>query len=109
MGTHPSNLDTWNGIYMLGLGCLTADGFEPKQLKFAPSRDSAIDEALLQPGDFLISRSNTRSLVGLVGIFKNIGEPCIYPDLMVRLRFTSDVLPEYMQQSFHGSVLAATN
>jgi type I restriction enzyme S subunit len=99
-GYSPVESDTWNGIYMLGLGCLTADGFRPKQLKFAPSRDSAIDEALLQPGDFLISRSNTRSLVGLVGIFKNIGEPCIYPDLMVRLRFTSDVLPEYMEQVF---------
>ena len=99
-GYSPVESDTWNGIYMLGLGCLTADGFRAKQLKFAPSGDPAIDHALLQLGDFLISRSNTRSLVGLVGIFKNIGEPCAYPDLMVRLRFTSDVLPEYMEQVF---------
>ena len=104
-GYSPVESDTWNGIYMLGLGCLTADGFRPKQLKFAPKGNPSIDAALLHSDDFLISRSNTRSLVGLVGIFKNIGEPCIYPDLMVRLRFASDVSNDYMEQVFMSSLI----
>ena len=104
-GYSPVESDTWNGTYMLGLGCLTAAGFRPKQLKFAPKGNPSIDAALLQSGDFLISRSNTRSLVGLVGIFKNIGEPCIYPDLMVRLRFANEVSNEYMEQVFMSPLI----
>jgi type I restriction enzyme, S subunit len=104
-GYSPVESDTWNGTYMLGLGCLTAGGFRPKQLKFAPKGNPSIDAALLQSGDFLISRSNTRSLVGLVGIFKNIGEPCIYPDLMVRLRFANEVSNEYMEQVFMSPLI----
>jgi type I restriction enzyme S subunit len=104
-GHSPVESDTWNGIYMLGLGCLTADGFRPRQLKFAPKGSPSIDAALLQAGDFPISRSNTRSLVGLVGIFKNIGEPCIYPDLIVRLRFASDVSSNYMEQVFMSPLI----
>ena len=81
-GYSPVESTNWNGIYMLGLGCLTNDGFRPKQLKYAPKVDSSIEAARLHDGDFLISRSNTRSLVGLVGIYRDIGESCIYPDLM---------------------------
>jgi type I restriction enzyme S subunit len=104
-GYSPVESDIWNGTYMLGLGCLTLNGFKPKQLKSAPKKTTSIEGALLEPGDFLISRSNTRSLVGLVGIFHDIGDPCIYPDLMVRLRFSSEVSPEYMEQVFMSPLI----
>ncbi|WP_437059569.1 restriction endonuclease subunit S [Streptomyces sp. enrichment culture] len=32
-----------------------------------------------------MSRANTRELVGLVGVYRDVGTPCIYPDLMMRL------------------------
>lgn len=104
-GYSPVESENWHGTYMLGLGCLTSDGFRPKQLKYAPLVNRSTEAALLQDGDFLISRSNTRALVGLVGIFRNIGERCIYPDLMVRLRFSDDVMPEYMEQVFMSSTI----
>ena len=99
-GYSPVESSNWNGVYMLGLGCLTADGFKPNQLKYAPITDRRIEAVLLLQGDFLISRSNTRALVGLVGIFRDVGEPCIYPDLMVRLRFDLEVSVDYMEQVF---------
>ena len=99
-GYSPIESNTWCGSYMLGLGCLTLDGFVPKQLKYAPKKDRLIETATLSSGDFLISRSNTRPLVGLVGIFRDVGEPCIYPDLMVRLKFSSDVSTVYMEKVF---------
>ncbi len=33
-----------------------------------------------------MSRANTRELVGLAGRYLDIGHPCLYPDLMMRLR-----------------------
>jgi type I restriction enzyme S subunit len=102
-GFSPVESDDWNGSFMLGLGCLTIDGFRPKQLKFAPRLTASSKAACLHPGDFLISRSNTPALVGLVGLFQDIGEPCIYPDLMVRLVFCQEVSAEYMEQIFLSS------
>jgi type I restriction enzyme S subunit len=102
-GYSPVESNVWNGSYVLGLGCLTVDGFRPKQLKFAPPATPSIEAARLEPGDFLISRSNTRALVGLVGTFKLVDEPCIYPDLMVRLIFTSEVCTDYMEQVFRSA------
>lgn len=104
-GYSPVESSSWNGMYMLGLGCLTFEGFRPNQLKYAPKADRKIEAALLTQGDFLISRSNTRSLVGLVGIFIDVGEPCIYPDLMVRLRFGAEVSADYMEQVFMSPVI----
>jgi len=104
-GYSPVESSNWNGVYMLGLGCLTANGFKPNQLKYAPKTDRRIKAVLLLQGDFLISRSNTRALVGLVGIFRDVGEPCIYPDLMVRLRFDVEVSVDYMEQVFMSSAI----
>jgi type I restriction enzyme S subunit len=84
-GYSPKEVNEWSGTLMLGLGCLTEEGFKPHQLKNAPLRDPRISSALLSDGDFLVSRSNTRKLVALCGIYREIGVPCIYSDLMMRL------------------------
>jgi type I restriction enzyme S subunit len=105
-GYSPVESNSWNGTYMLGLGCLTKSGFQPVQLKYAPPFSSVFTKAILTQGDFLISRSNTRDLVGLVGIYKDIGgAPCIYPDLMVRLYFSNDVVTEFMEQVFISALI----
>ncbi len=39
----------------------------------------------LQPGDLLVTRSNTPELVGHAAIYDGHPSPCIYPDLMMRL------------------------
>ena len=44
----------------------------------------------LTPGDLLISRSNTADLVGHAAIYSGDPDPCIYPDLLMRLRFKPD-------------------
>jgi len=101
-GYSPQESEAWTGTMMLGLGCLTPDGFRPIQLKYAPPTQKQIEKALLSEGDFLISRSNTRDLVGLIGIYRDIGEPCIYSDLMVRLAFNDDVDTRFMEHMFRS-------
>lgn len=96
-GYSPREVDSWQGLYVLGLGCLTTDGFEAKQLKNAPRNAAIVSGALLSNGDFLISRANTPELVGLCGTFKNIGSPAIYPDLMMRLKLVGALDSDFLE------------
>lgn len=96
-GFSPAESNAWTGIQMLGLGCLTPDGFQPVQLKNAPSSVSGNHPALLRDGDLLVSRANTRELVGLAGTYSSVGAPCIYPDLMIRLRTREDYSTRFLE------------
>jgi len=96
-GYSPKDVDQWTGVLMLGLGCLTQDGYRPLQLKNAPLGDPALRRAILNDGDLLISRSNTYELVGLSGRFRALGTPCTYPDLMMRITPNRHVLPGYLE------------
>lgn len=95
-GFSPREVDSWQGLYVLGLGCLTKGGFEPIQLKRAPIFAKSTG-AILEDGDFLISRANTPALVGLCGIYRDIGEDAIYPDLMMRIRPSSILDAHYLE------------
>jgi len=96
-GYSPQEAGEWTGIQMLGLGCLTSEGFEAVQLKPAPRGDSRLKTAMLADGDLLMSRSNTRDLVGLAGVYRDVGTPCTYPDLMMRLRPSTETNGEFLQ------------
>ena len=96
-GFSPSESQDWTGVQMLGLGCLSADGFNASQLKNAPASVSAMHSAALQDGDLLVSRANTRTLVGMVGVYRDVGTPCIYPDLMMRVRPSERYLVEFLE------------
>jgi type I restriction enzyme S subunit len=96
-GFSPKEVEEPTGLYALGLGCLTLDGFELRQLKNVPTGNGPERAALLHDGDLLVSRANTRDLVGLVGIYRDFGSPCIYPDLMMRLVPVTDCRPEYLE------------
>lgn len=96
-GFSPAESEAWTGVRMLGLGCLSPDGFVPAQLKNAPSSVKATHAAALQDGDLVVSRANTRALVGLAGIYRDVGTPSIYPDLMMRLRPTGEYLTEFLE------------
>ena len=96
-GYSPKEVNEWTGTLMLGLGCLTEEGFEPCQLKNAPSNDLKIRAALLSDGDFLLSRSNTRERVALAAIYRDVGVPCIYSDLMMRLSLNEKICSRFME------------
>ena len=96
-GYSPQEAGEWTGMQMLGLGCLTGDGFEPIQLKPAPRNDRRLAAAMLANGDLLMSRSNTRDLVGLAGVYRCVETPCTYPDLMMRLRPSPETSGEFLQ------------
>lgn len=77
--------------YVLSLSALTRDGYQFGQLKQVVPTDKMLN-ATLTKGDFLISRSNTAELVGLVGIYNENRGDVSFPDTMMRLKVSSDVI-----------------
>lgn len=104
-GFSPSEVDDWTGVRVLGLGCLTTDGFSPRQLKNVPYGCSSVSSAVLSDGDLLLSRANTRDLVGLAGRYRSVGGVCLYPDLMMRLLPNGQVLSDFMEYSLRHSYM----
>lgn len=85
-GYSPVCPEAESGNWVLGLGALNGNGFDPSQKKPAPPNDQKIQDFLLSNGDFLVSRSNTLDKVGRASLFRGEVDNCAYPDLMMRFR-----------------------
>lgn len=75
------------GRWQFTLGAVTFSGLDESAIKPAPSENDS--GALLDVGDLVISRSNTRERVGLAGIYRGVPIDCTYPDLLMRTRLDS--------------------
>ncbi len=73
------------GTPVLALSAVTGFDYQPSQFKRTSLSTLSDAHYWLQPGDLLITRSNTPQLVGHAAIYNGKPEPCIYPDLMMRL------------------------
>lgn len=91
-GYSPVSPSSPTGGWLLSLGSLSDDGLTGENLKPAPLDDPRIVAAKLSYGDVLISRSNTPDRVGMVGIYKGQPHNCFFPDLMICLRFSEDII-----------------
>ncbi|MBM3841035.1 MAG: restriction endonuclease subunit S, partial [Verrucomicrobia bacterium] len=78
----PSTVET--GHFVLSLTALSETGYLRGNLKPVKPTDAML-AARLSKGDFLISRSNTQELVGLVGIYDEERDDVSFPDTMMRL------------------------
>lgn len=85
------------GHWVLALSALTKSGYRRGEVK--PVENSgAVIASIVKRGDLLISRSNTRELVGLPGIFDEDRSDVSWPDTMMRLRpDPSRFLPAFLE------------
>ncbi len=79
------------GHWVLTLDALTKSGYQPGRIKEVQPT-AAMQAAALSSGDLLISRSNTRELVGLAGTFDEGRRDVSWPDTMMRLRPDDSIL-----------------
>lgn len=94
-GYSPNCPDRPTGRWILSLSAVSPEGFNPRGVKPAPA-DSRVDAFMLKPKDIVVSRSNTRELVGLAGLYAGIPEQCSYSDLLMRVRVDEGrILPEF--------------
>ncbi len=87
-GFSPACPEKPTGSWVLSLASVTLDGFNPKGAKPAPD-DQRLFGAELEVGDIVVSRSNTRDLVGLAALYTGVPCPCYYSDLLIRVRTNS--------------------
>ena len=78
------NLD--GGVPVLTLGAVTGFRYGPRHFKTTSLPTDSAAHYWLKTGDLLITRSNTPQLVGHAAIYDGTPSPCIYPDLMMRIR-----------------------
>ncbi len=72
------------GYHVLSLAALSTRGYVSGNLKPVEPTPAMV-RARLSRGDFLVSRSNTPQLVGLVGIYNEKRDDVSFPDTMMRM------------------------
>lgn len=90
----PATGDEWA---VLKLGAISYGEFNPAENKAFLGDVASMQQAEVQPGDFLFSRKNTKELVGATVIVYDTPPRLLLPDLIFRLRLdTERLLPEYL-------------
>jgi hypothetical protein len=77
------------GHWVLALSAISRWGYRPGEFK-PVERSQAMESAIIAKGDLVLSRSNTRELVGLPAVFPEDRTDVSYPDTMMRLVVDSD-------------------
>jgi len=95
-GYSPSTVFHETNTKTLKLGATTSGKFKASEYKYV-AEDIPEDSYLwLEPKDILLQRSNSIDYVGVSAIYNGESHEFIYPDLMMKLTTTDEVLPEYL-------------
>lgn len=87
---------------VLKVGCVNGGVFNAEENKALPSELIPQTQYLLKKGDFLISRANTRDLVGSAAVIEDDFDKLILCDKLYRLRFSENINPYLV--SFYLSI-----
>lgn len=98
-GHSPISVDRETGHYVLILSAVSVNGYQRGHLK-PVELTPEIEATKLQKGDFLISRSNTVELVGLVGIYDEDRNDISFPDTMMRLILDDSKIDRYFLEQY---------
>ena len=86
-----------NGVRTLTLSAVTEADFGIHNTKPTVADRDKVDDLWLMAGDILIERANTPELVGTAAMFRGAPNFAIFPDLLVRVRCTRDVVGDYIE------------
>jgi type I restriction enzyme S subunit len=91
------------GIRTLTLTAVTLGDFSEKNTKLTIAKPEAIEDLWLEPGDFLIERSNTPELVGTARLYRGPAGFAIFPDLLIRVRVFPSVVKGFVDAVLQSS------
>ena len=81
--SYPADAEQWG---VLKVGCVNGGSFDPSQNKALPPALEPLPELSIREGDVLVSRANTRELVGSVAVAERDYERLMLCDKLYRLR-----------------------
>lgn len=95
----PKEFQSNTGTPLLTLSSVTGNIFNANKSIFTKANVDKNAHYWVENGDFLITRANTKELVGHVAIVKGISEPIMYPDLIMKMKVNEDiVLTKFLHQ-----------
>lgn len=95
-GYSPKAVDYETKVKSLTLSATTSGVFKGEHSKFIAEDIPADSDLWLQDGDILVQRGNTIEYVGVPAIYRGERNAYIYPDLMMKLRVSTELDCEYI-------------
>jgi len=84
------------GVRIATLTAVTANQFTEENTKTAELDPAELHDLWMQPGDIFVQRSNAPELVGLSAMYSGKANWAIFPDLMIRVRCSDEILAKWM-------------
>jgi type I restriction enzyme S subunit len=84
------------GVRIATLTAVTANQFTESNTKPADLDPLELDDLWLQPEDIFVQRSNAPELVGTSAMYSGQPNWAIFPDLLIRVRCSPEILPKWM-------------
>lgn len=95
-GYSPKAVDYETKVRSLTLSATTSGVFKGEHSKFIADDISMSSDLWLRDGDILVQRGNTIEYVGVPAIYRGESNRYIYPDLMMKLRVSTELDNDYV-------------
>ena len=90
-GSSKKTGDNSNGVPVLRMGNIVEGKIVLDNLKYLPTEHEEFPELLLDKGDLLFNRTNSRELVGKTAVYTGIPKPCSFASYLIRVRFNPHI------------------
>jgi len=84
------------GVRIVTLTAVTANQFTESNTKPSDLDPSELNDLWLKPEDIFVQRSNAPDLVGTSAMYSGQPNWAIFPDLLIRVRCSPEILPKWM-------------
>lgn len=95
-GVSPKPSENNKAPKSLTLTATTSGYLKPEYYKLIDINELDCEKYWLTPGDVLFQRGNTREYVGIAAIYDGPERTFVFPDLMIRVRFSELLLLDYI-------------
>ena len=86
-----------SGVPTFSISAVTEGDFSSKNIKLTSADPLRVQDLWVESDDIFVQRSNTPELVGTARRYSGESGRAIFPDLLIRIRVTSLVLPRFVE------------
>lgn len=97
----PADDDQWG---VMKVGCVNSESFDSLENKALPDNLTPLNQYEIKDGDILVSRANTKALLGSAALVKNVRHRLLLCDKLYRMKAASLVDSEYLVRFLRSSI-----
>lgn len=97
----PASEEQWG---VLKVGCVNGEAFEPKENKSLPDDLEPKLQYEIQSGDILVSRANTKELLGGAALVNQVRSKLLLCDKLYRIKSNSLIEPGYLVRFMRSTI-----